>query len=135
MKNTILKTPKSWRKAEELLTVIESYPETVKAAKARDKLLKMAKEWEEAGKVEAALSLYQRLIQGQKYAEAVKKYKPMGVAPRPKGTPKELGISGIFTWPVEIFRTILTTIRGQADKELSEEEKDLEKELEEEIKQ
>jgi len=121
MKNTILKTPKSWRNAEELLTAIESHPETAKAAQARDKLLKMAKSWEEAGEVEAALSLYQRLIQGQKYAEAVKEYKPMETAPRPKVTPKELGLTGIFTWPFVMGRTAVRRIRDQANRELEEE--------------
>jgi len=117
----ISKRPKSFGEAEALLTIVESYPESAKADNARDKLLQMAKDWEETGRLQAALSLYKRLIQGQKYAEAVKKYRPMGVAPKPKVTPKELGLSGVFTWPFVIAGNVVRKIRGQADKELEEE--------------
>ena len=117
MRNAILKTPESWREAESLLTVTESHPETAQAAQARDKLLQMAKEWEEAGKAEAALSLYQRLIQGQKYAEAAEKYKPWPAVPRPEGPPEELGLMGIFTWPFAVSRIVLEKLRDKVDRE------------------
>lgn len=113
----ISKRPKSFAEAEALLTIVESHPETAKAAQARDKFLQMAKNWEETGKVEAALSLYKRLIQGQKYAEAVKKYRTWPAVSRPKGLPKELGLMGIFTWPFVVSRIVLEKLRDAVDRQ------------------
>lgn len=52
----------------------------------------------------------------------IKKEEEKGIERQKKVKPIELGILGIITWPIAIFRAILDSIKGQAEEEVKEEQ-------------
>lgn len=124
--------------------VIEREPRSKEAAEAREKILKIAKKWGDEGKIHTAFSLYKEYLQIEKQfpkpGEMPKASinRLWGIAPswgrqaefvrKRKVRPIDVGLTGIITWPGKLARTILESIKEQAEAEV-----DVKTKIEEEL--
>lgn len=141
---SILKKAREWRDVEALLRSIEASPGSAEAGSARDELLQIAGKWRKAGQLYSALSLFKRLMKVEEQFAGGGKlpkasiHRMWGTAPawesqkrisRRRSSPvKELGITGLITWPFALGRSVLERIRDQVDIE-TKPEKRLEEDL------